>query len=206
MQSNVEVSQIPREPPLLIVLSGPSGAGKDSVCDLLVRWQPLMHRIVTATTRKVRPGEVNGVDYHFISTPDFEKILETGGFVEYAKVYDRYYGVPRIEIEDPLSQGRDTIARVDVQGAATLKRLYPDALLIFIAPPSIPETLARMKKRDQDSPADQERRADEARNEMDAAKDFDHVVVNETGQLENTARRVVDIIIQEKERRTANET
>jgi guanylate kinase len=206
LQSDVEVPQIPREPPLLIVLSGPSGAGKDSVCDLLVRWQPLMHRIVTATTRNLRPGEVNGVDYHFISTPDFEKILETGGFVEYAKVYDRYYGVPRIEIEDPLAQGRDTIARVDVQGAATLKRVYPEALLIFIAPPSIPETLARMKKRDHDSAEDQARRADEARNEMEASKDFDHVVVNETGQLEGTARAIVDIIVAEKQRRGTAET
>jgi guanylate kinase len=164
-----------------------------------------MHRIVTATTRNVRPGEANGVDYHFISTPDFERILETGGFVEYAKVYDRYYGVPRIEIEDPLSQGRDTIARVDVQGAATLKRLYPDALLIFIAPPSIPETLARMKKRDHDSPEDQKRRAGEARSEMDAAKDFDHVVVNETGRLEETAREIVGIIVEEKKRRAPDE-
>jgi guanylate kinase len=203
LQSNVEVPQIPREPPLLIVLSGPSGAGKDSVCDLLLRWQPLMHRIVTVTTRNVRPGEVEGVDYHFISTPEFEKILETGGFVEHAKVYDRYYGVPRIEIEDPLAQGRDTIARVDVQGAATLKGLYPDALLIFISPPSIDETLQRMKKRDHDSAADQARRAEEARIEMDAAKSFDHVVINETGRLQDTARRVVDIIVAEKQRRSA---
>jgi guanylate kinase len=203
LQSNVEVPQIPREPPLLIVLSGPSGTGKDSVCEMLLRWQPLMHRIVTVTTRNVRPGEVDGVDYHFISTPDFEKILATGGFVEHAKVYDRYYGVPRIEIEDPLAQGRDAIARVDVQGAATLKRLFPDALLIFIAPPSIPETLERMKKRDQDSLEDQTRRAEEARTEMAASKDFDHVVVNETGRLEDTARRVVEIIVAEKQRRSA---
>lgn len=204
MQSDVEVPQIPREPPLLIVLSGPSGAGKDSVCDLLIRWQPLMHRIVTATTRNVRPGEVNGRDYHFISTPDFEKILETGGFVEHAKVYDRYYGVPRIEIEDPIAQGRDAVARVDVQGAATLKRLFPDALLIFIAPPSIPETLQRMKQRDQDTPEDQARRAEEARAEMDAAKHFDHVVINETDRLEETARRIVEIIAAEKLRRGAS--
>ena len=203
MQSNVEVPQIPREPPLLIVLSGPSGAGKDSVCDLLVRWQPLMHRIVTVTTRNVRPGEVDGVDYRFISTPEFEKILETGGFVEHAKVYDRYYGVPRIEIEGPLAQGRDTIARVDVQGAATLKRLFPDALLIFIAPPTVAETLDRMKKRDHDSPEEQARRAEEARTEMEASKGFDYVVVNETDRLEETARRVVDIIVSEKQRRAS---
>jgi guanylate kinase len=201
LQSNVEVPQIPREPPLLIVLSGPSGAGKDSICEMLLHWQPLMHRIVTVTTRNVRPGEVDGVDYHFISTPDFEKILASGGFVEHAKVYDRYYGVPRIEIEDPLAQGRDAIARVDVQGAATLKRLFPDALLIFIAPPSIPETLERMKRRDHDTPEDQTRRAEEAHTEMEAAKDFDYVVVNETGRLEDTARRVVEIIVAEKQGR-----
>jgi guanylate kinase len=160
-----------------------------------------MHRVVTVTTRNLRPGEVDGRDYHFISNPEFEKILETGGFLEHAKVYDRYYGVPRIEIEDPLNAGRDAIARVDVQGAATLKRLFPDALLIFIAPPTLEETLRRMRDRDTDTAPEQARRAETASSEMDAARDFDYVVVNETDHLEETARKVLDIIVAEKQRR-----
>jgi guanylate kinase len=195
------VPLLPREPALLIVLSGPSGAGKDSVCDVLRGWYPTMHKVVTATTRPVRPGEENGEDYHFISAPDFQRLLETGGFVEHATVYDYRYGVPRIEIEDPLAFGRDVIARVDVQGAATLKGLFPDAVLIFITPGSVDETMRRMRHRDLDTQAQQQQRTEIASSELDAAKDFDYVVLNETGKLEEAASEVAQIIAAEKRRR-----
>jgi guanylate kinase len=204
LQPDFALPQVPREPPLLIVLSGPSGAGKDSVSELLLRWHPLMHRVVTATTRAVRPGEVAGKDYHFISDVDFDKILSTGGFVEHAVVYDRRYGVPRIEIEDPMAAGLDVIARVDVQGAATLKRLFPDAVLIFIAPPSVAEATRRMQERDADPAAEQRRRAEIAATEMEQARDFDHIVTNETGKLEETAMQVLTIIAEEKRRRASS--
>ena len=203
MPNNVEVPSLPREPALLIVLSGPSGAGKDSVCDILRGWYPTMHRVVTATTRPVRPGEENGKAYHFISRPEFDKILETGGFVEHATVFQHSYGVPRIEIEDPLAFGRDVIARVDVQGAATLKRLFPDAVLIFLTPGSVEEAVRRMKHRDLDTEAQQRLRTEIAASELEASKDFDHVVVNETGKLDEAASAVARIIAAEKKRRAA---
>jgi guanylate kinase len=194
---------MPEEPPLLIVLSGPSGAGKDSVRDLLLEWHPGMHRVVTATTRKARAGEVEGRDYHFVSEETFDHILKTDGFLEHAFVYDHRNGVPRIEIEDPLAFGRDAVARVDVQGAETLRRLVPGALLVFIAPPTVEETARRMQDRGSDTPEEQARRRETAEREMEAARDFDHVVVNETGRLEETARRVWEIIAAEKRRRAS---
>lgn len=205
MPNNVEVPLLPRDPALLIVLSGPSGAGKDSICDVLRGWYPTMHKVVTVTTRPVRPGEENGQDYHFISEPEFQHILATGGFVEHARVYEYSYGVPRIEIEDPLGFGLDVIARVDVQGAATLKRLFPDALLIFISPGSLEETVRRMKHRDLDTQAQQQHRTEVAASEFEAAKDFDYVVLNETGKLEEAASEVAKIIDREKRRRAPQE-
>jgi len=203
LQNNVEVPLLPREPALLIVLSGPSGAGKDSICDVLRGWYPTMRRVVTVTTRPVRPGEEDGKHYHFISEPEFQTILDTGGFVEHAQVYDYRYGVPRIGIEDPLSFGLDVIARVDVQGASTLKRLFPDAVLIFVSPGSIEETARRMKSRDLDTEEQQQRRKEIAASELGQAKDFDYVVVNEAGRLQEAASEVAKIIAAEKKRRGA---
>jgi len=194
---------MPAEPPLLVILSGPSGAGKDSIRELLLAWEPGMHRVVTATTRGPRPGEVEGRDYHFINEETFDELLSTGGFIEHAFVYDHRNGVPRIEVEDPMAFGRDAIARIDVQGAATLKRLLPQALLIFISPGSVEETARRMQGRGFDTEEEQQRRLDVARSEMAAAAQFDHVVVNATGELEAAARRVHEIMVEEKQRRSS---
>lgn len=199
-----DLPELPPEPPLLIVLSGPSGAGKDSVRDLLLEWEPRMHRVVTATTRKPRAGEINGRDYHFIDEQTFDELLKTGGFLEHAFVYDHRNGVPRIEIEDPLGFGRDAIARVDVQGAETLKRLVPEAVLIFLSPGSVEETARRMQARGGDTPEERQRRTEIAEREMKAADNFDYVVVNETGRLEDTVRRVHAIMAEEKLRRTGS--
>jgi guanylate kinase len=197
-----DLPELPAEPPLLVILSGPSGAGKDSIRDLLLAWEPQMHRVVTATTRGPRAGEVEGHDYHFISEETFDEILSTGGFIEHAFVYDHRNGVPRIEVEDPLAFGRDAIARVDVQGAATLKRLLPHALLIFISPGSVEETARRMKVRGEDTAEEQARRLEIAKTEMAAASQFDQVVENRTGELEAAARRVHEIMAEEKQRRS----
>ncbi|HEX5368281.1 MAG TPA: guanylate kinase [Dehalococcoidia bacterium] len=190
--------------PLLVVISGPSGAGKDSVADRLLESLPGLHRVVTMTTRPPRPGEVDGRDYHFVSEDEFRALLDADGFVEHATVYDRHYGVPRREIDESLASGRDTLARVDVQGAATLRRLYPDALLIFIEPPSLDESNRRVEERDGDTEASRAVRRETATQEMEAAKAFDHRVVNQTGRLEETALRVTEIIAAEKRKRAGS--
>jgi guanylate kinase len=197
-----DLPEMPAEPPLLVILSGPSGAGKDSVRELLLTWEPRMHRVVTATTRQPRAGEVEGRDYHYISEETFDEMLATGGFIEHAFVYDHRNGVPRIEVEDPIAFGRDAVARVDVQGAATLKHLLPQALLIFISPGSVEETARRMEGRGLDTAEEQQRRLEVAKKEMTAAEQFDHVVVNAAGELEAAARRVHEIMVEEKRRRT----
>ena len=197
-----DLPELPAEPPLLVVLSGPSGAGKDSVRELLLAWEPAVHRVVTATTRQPRPGEVEGRDYHFITEETFDELLSTGGFIEHAFVYDHRNGVPRIEVEDPIAFGHDAIARIDVQGAATLKRLLPQALLIFISPGSVEETARRMKGRAADTEEEQARRLDVARSEMAAADWFDHVVENRSGELDEAAQRVHAIMVTEKAQRS----
>ncbi len=197
-----DLPDLPAEPPLLVVLSGPSGAGKDSVRELLLEWEPRIHRVVTATTRQPRPGEVEGRDYHFISEATFDELMSTGGFIEHAFVYDHRNGVPRIEVEDPMALGRDAVARIDVQGAATLKRLLPQALLIFISPGSTEETARRMKGRAADTEEEQRRRLEIAEREMTAAEQFDHVVDNRPDELETAARQVHEILVEEKRRRS----
>jgi guanylate kinase len=166
-------------------------------------WGFPAHFAVTATTRPMRPGEVHARDYLFVDEAEFDR-LETGNeLIEHAEVYGRRYGVPRSQILTPLQEGHDVVARVDVQGAETLKRLVPDALLIFIAPPSLEEAQRRLLGRETDSERDVRIRVDMAAAEMEAAKDFDYVVVNETGQLEAAVRRVFEIIATEKARRNA---
>ena len=200
-----DLPDIPAGPSLLIVLSSPSGTGKDAVRDLLTAWGLPFHFAVTATTRPRRPREVEGRDYRFLSEAEFDRLEAEGGLIEHALVYGRRYGVPRAEIVEPLAAGRDVLARVDIQGAATLRRLIPDALLIFIAPPSLDEAQRRLQERATEGETDQRLRLDTAAKEMAAAKDFDHVVVNETGRLEETARRVLAIIAAEKRRRATRE-
>jgi guanylate kinase len=184
------------------VLSGPSATGKDAIGELLTAWGLPAHLTVNATTRPPRPGETDGADYHFVSEAEFDRLEAAGGLIESALVYGQRKGVLRSEVVDPLAAGQDVIARVDVQGAATLRRLFPDeTVLIFVAPPSLAEAQRRLESRHTESEAEQRLRLETAETEMDAAREFDHVVVNETGQLEQTARRIVEIIAAEKGRR-----
>jgi guanylate kinase len=193
--------QIPPGPPILVVLSAPSGAGTDAVRELLMQWQLPAHFVVTTTTRPMRAGEVNGVDYIFVDDAEFDRMLRDDELIEHATVYGRRYGPLRSQFLDPLARGENVIARLDVQGAATLKRLFPDALLIFIAPPSLEEARRRLETRRSDTDEQIRLRSEIAAQEMEAARSFDYTVVNETGKLEETARRVVQIIADEKARR-----
>jgi guanylate kinase len=182
-------------------LSGPSGAGKDAVRELLMSWRLPVHFVVTATTRPPRPGEVEGVDYRFVSDAEFDRLEREDELIEHAIVYGQRKGVPKSEVLEPLRAGKDVVARVDVQGAATLKRLMPDALLVFITSP-LDETERRLTGRATESDEELKLRIETASSELEASRDFDHVIVNETGQLEATARRIVELIAAEKRRRS----
>ncbi len=193
---------VPRtQRPLLVVLSGPSGAGKDAVLDELARRGMRFHRVVTCTTRAPRPGEKDGVDYFFITREEFERLIAEDGLLEHAEVYGERYGVPKRQVLDALAAGLDVFIRTDVQGAATIKRLMPEAVRIFIAPPSLAELEARIRARGADGEAQIERRLATARAEMERAGEFEYVVVNEPGRLEATADRVAEILERERQAR-----
>jgi guanylate kinase len=172
------------------------------VRDLLMAWGLPCHFVVTATTRPQRPGEVNGEDYWFVSEEEFDRMESSGQLIEKAIVYGQRKGVPRSEVLEPLNQGRDVVARVDVQGAMTLRSIIPQALLIFIASPSLEEEQRRLESRATETEEERRIRLATAAVEIAAADRFDHVIVNETGKLEATARRVVELIAGEKRRRS----
>ncbi len=186
--------------PLLVVLSGSSGVGKDSV---LMRMRELgfpFHFVVTATSRPQRLGEIPGVDYHFVSSERFEEMIAQHELLEWARVYGQYKGVPKSEIREAHRSGRDVIMRVNVDGAATIKRLAPEAVLIFIAPGSFEELRHRLSLRRTDSPEEIERRLAAAREELEQVTNFDYVVINAEGRLDETVGHIRSIIAAEKHR------
>ncbi len=187
--------------PLLIVLSGPSGVGKDAVLARLRERGVPAHFTVTATTRPQR--EVNPADYQFLrflSEAEFERLLAEDGLLEHAQVYGYRYGVPKAQVSEALAAGKDVIMRVDVQGAATIKRLVPAAVLIFLAPPSLEELEARLRSRGLDDADVIQRRLDAAARELGEQSRFDYVVVNERGQLDKAVDRVLEIMATERRR------
>jgi guanylate kinase len=187
--------------PLLIVISGPSGVGKDALLAVLRQRRPDAHFTITATTRPQR--EVNPDDRAFItflSETQFDSLLESNGFLEHARVYGYRYGVPRQQVTDALAEGKDVFVRVDVQGAATIRRLIPEAVLIFISPPSMDELERRLRSRGLDDHDVIARRLAAAREELARSSQFDHLVVNEQDRLDQTAEHVLEIIEQERVR------
>lgn len=184
--------------PLLIVLSGPSGVGKDAVIDALKKRNKSLHFMVTATTRPRREGEKEGVDYYFLSEQTFKKMVHEDEFLEWAKVYEHYYGVLRSRVQEALSRGEDAIVRVDVQGAATLKSKVPDAIFIFLSPSSLKELEKRLKQRASESDESLSLRLAKASYEMERLYLFDYLVRNKTGQLEKAADEIEAIITAEK--------
>ncbi len=184
--------------PLFVVLSGPSGAGKDAVLDDLARRGHHFHRVITCTTRPPRPGERDGADYHFVTDAEFQRLVAEDGLLEHATVYGRHYGVPKQQVLDKLAEGLDVYVRTDVQGAASIKRLMPDAVLVFIAPGSLPELEARLRARNADDDAQVERRMRTAREEMARAGEFAHVIVNAAGQLAATVDRLAEVLESER--------
>lgn len=184
--------------PLLIVLSGPSGVGKDAVLNGMRRRGGPLHYAVTATTRPRRPGEKDGVNYHFISKAEFEKMIEKNELVEWANVYGNLYGVPKWELQQALARGQDVIVKVDVQGAATIKKLVPQAVFIFLASPSMEDLTERLKQRKTESQIDLDLRIKAAQEEMSSLPMFDYVVVNQRNGVELAASQIEAIIAAEK--------
>jgi guanylate kinase len=185
---------------LLIVISGPSGAGKDTVMQRMKERGLKFHFVTTATTRLRRSNEVDGKDYLFISAEKFAKMIEADEFMEHALVYGDYKGVPKEQVRKALASGRDVVMRLDVQGAETIRRLEPDALLIFITTDSEEELISRLKERSTETPEALAIRVATTRQELKRVDAFDYVIVNHDDQLDHTVDVVQAIIEAEHHR------
>src|SRR5512138_3537997 len=186
--------------PLLIVVSGPSGAGKDTVVQRMQERGLPFHFVVTATTRLKRPGETHGKDYWFVSHEDFARMIEQNELIEYAVVYGDYKGIPRAQVREALASGKDVVMRLDVQGAETVRKLVPDALLIFITTDSEEELVKRLKMRDTETADSLAIRIATARKELKRVEAFDYVIVNREFQLDETVNIIRAIIEAEHHR------
>ncbi|RJQ45117.1 MAG: guanylate kinase [Anaerolineaceae bacterium] len=184
---------------LLIVISGPSGVGKDSVVKALKSRSERFHFVVTANTRAPRPDEVEGVDYFFVSKDHFEEMIKKDELAEWAHVYGDYKGVPKIQVEDALASGKDVLMRLDIQGAKRIKKIYPFAILIFLVPSNEEEwnrrLLARAKEQGRD--VDMDIRIEKVKEELNALDIFDYAVVNADYQLDQTVETILAIITAE---------
>ncbi len=187
-----------REDFLLLVLSGPSGVGKDAVIERMKGLGWKLHYVVTATTRPKRPGEMDGLPYHFLTQAEFEGMRARGELLEWAEVYGHLYGVPRNQVREGLAKGLDVIVKADVQGAASIKRLVPGAVLIFLAPPSMEELTSRLEKRETESEPELALRKEIASREMESLSIFDYVVTNRRDQVDEAVAQIEAIITAEK--------
>jgi guanylate kinase len=186
--------------PLLIVLSGPSGVGKDTVLQRMKELQLPFHFVVTATSRPKRKGEIEGVDYFFVSADEFIAMIERDELLEHALVYDEHKGIPRQQVRDAFASGQDVIMRIDVQGAETIRQLYPGALLIFLSTQNEGELIARLKARRTESEEKLQLRIETAREELHKVELFDYYVVNADDQLDATVDAIQTIIASEHRR------
>jgi len=185
-------------PPLLVVISGPSGVGKDSVVKRMREMGHPFHFVITATDRARRPGESDGVDYYFVSTAEFQRMIAADEFIEHADVYGQCKGVPKEHVRQALASGTDVVMRLDVQGAATIRRKIPEAVGIFLVPPSLDVLVERLRRRPGDSEAQVQERLSMAVREMEQASTFDYVVVNREGELDQAVQQVLAIMSAEK--------
>jgi guanylate kinase len=185
---------------MLVVVSGPSGVGKDTVIEALRRLPSAKgyHYVVTCTTRPRRPYEIDGVHYRFLDERAFGELRDAGGLLEANEVHGHWYGTPRAEVRGSLQAGRDVILKIDVQGAADVKQKVPEALLVFLVAPTDEDLFSRLQARATETADELDVRQRNAALELARQKDYDHVIVNETGQVERTAARVDEIIRAEK--------
>jgi guanylate kinase len=183
---------------LVVVISGPSGVGKDAVLNRMKERHFPAQFITTVTTRRQRAVEKQMRDYHFISESEFEELLNNKGLLEYAKVYGNWYGVPRKPVEESLAKGQDVIIKVDVQGAATIKKILPEAVFIFIAPPSMEELARRLALRSSETLSDLDLRLKTADAEVQQIRDFDYIVFNHSNRVDDALDQIGAIIASEK--------
>lgn len=181
--------------PLLIVISGPSGVGKDTIARLVIESRAeAFYFVVTATTRPPRPGEIDGQDYIFLSSDQFAEMIESNELLEYAIVYNDYKGIPKQQIREALASGRDVIMRVDVQGAATIRKLVPNAITIFLTTNSEEELVARLRERKSETAEGLNLRIATARQEMKRIHEFDYWIINAEEQQDTAVNQILSII------------
>lgn len=192
--------QIIHPQPLLIVISGPSGVGKDTVLNRMQERGLPFHFVVTATTRAKRPNEINGKDYFFLSSDEFAHMIESNELLEYAIVYNDYKGIPKQQVRDALASGNDVILRIDVQGAATIRKLVPNAVLIFLTTESEEDMVDRLQSRRTETPEGLKLRIATARQELKRAHEFDYAVINRRECVDETVDTIHAIIVAEHHR------
>jgi len=187
---------------LLIVVSGPSGAGKGTICQNLLRTKNYIHPSVSTTTREPRVGEISGVDYNYISKEEFEKKIEKDDFLEYAQVYDNYYGSPRDFVIEQLAKGEDVLLEIDIQGALQVRQKFPEGIFVFILPPSMKELKNRIINRGSETKESLEKRFTSAYREIKFLKKYDYFIIND--KVEKATNTLISIIEAEKSRVVEN--
>lgn len=188
--------KLPEGKGMILVISGPSGVGKGTLRQRLLQRFPSMKRSISVTTRKPRPGEVHGRDYFFVTREEFQRMINEGAFLEWAWVFDELYGTPAKWVEEQLGRGIDVILEIDVQGAFQVRERRPDAVLVFIAPPSWEELERRLRMRHTEDEEEVRRRLEVARREVEMAPRYDYVVVND--DLDQAAYELECIVVAEK--------
>ncbi len=187
--------------PVLIVISGPSGVGKDTIARQLIASNPeRFYFVVTATTRPPREGEQDGIDYFFVTNDEFAHMIDEDELLEWAIVYNDYKGVPKQQIRDALASGRDVVMRVDVQGAATIKKLIPEALLVFLSAESEATLDTRLRERRSETDVQLSLRIATARKEMRRVDEFDYFIVNRQSEQEEAVETLLAIVRAERHR------
>jgi len=188
-----------KQVPRIFLISGPSGVGKDSIIEEIRKIFTDFHFVITAVTRAKRNDEIDGMNHFFITEDKFNEMIENDELIEWSKVYKNYYGVPKHQIDIPLSENRSVILRVDVQGAEKIKSRIPSVITIFIKPENFDQIEKHLSSRGENSNEDIKRRIEAARGEIELSKNFDYVITNQEGNIQYVINKVKDIIVKNLE-------